>query len=291
MRMTTIRSSGGVFMVLSLAVALAFSWALAACDTVGHNGDVLPNPPSQAQIDDARDLVDSASAVADQGSEVLELLGLWPVYECSEPRTTFVGQVADGFSVDHPCVSVSASSGSATDSVTVSFPPAGCDVEGLVLSGDATLVYSGGTDRLDLEVDLNALTVDGAALPWTVGYGVCGDEDRVWGVGGGTVPGHEAYTFAVDLTVALQGGFPVFGSDTLLLNGDVELDGTGGQGLYTGTFTALEMDVGDYLPRAGSFRFSHDSGTTVRAVFSRNLVYGQVTLYINDHDPVTIPLL
>lgn len=32
-------------------------------------------------------------------------------------------------------------------------------------------------------------------------------------------------------------------------------------------------------------------GHHVRAVFSRNLVYGQVTLYIDDHDPVTIPLL
>ncbi len=40
-----------------------------------------------------------------------------------------------------------------------------------------------------------------------------------------------------------------------------------------------------------SATLTHDSGTTVRAVFSRNLLYGEVTLYINDHDPVTIPLL
>ncbi len=271
-------------------MGLALALALAACGG-DHNDNVLPDPPSQAQIEDARELVDAASAVADQGREVLELLGLWPVYECGEPRSTFVGQVADGFSVDHPCASVSTTSSSAVDSVFLSFPPAGCDVDGLVLSGDATLLYSEGTDRMDLEVDLRDLQLDDATLPWTVGYGVCGDEERVWAQGSGTVPGHPAYTYAVDLTVALQGGIPVFGTDTLLLNGDVELDGPQGSGLYTGTFTALEIDVGDYLPRAGSFTLTHDSGTTVRAVFSRNLVYGQVTLYINDHDPVTIPLL
>jgi len=280
MRMTTIKCLFGVIIGLGLA--------LAAC-VGGQDNDVLPDPPSQTQIDDARDLVDAASAVADQGREVLELLGLWPVYVCGEPQSSFVGQVADGFSVDHPCASVSITSSSAVDSVFLSFPPAGCDVDGLVLSGDATLLYSEGTDRMDLEVDLRDLQLDGASLPWTVGYGVCGDEDRVWAQGSGTVPGHSSYTFEVDLTVALQGGMPVFGSDTLLLNGDVELDGP--QGIYSGTFTELEIDVGDTLPRAGSFTLTHDSGTTVRAVFSRNLLYGEVTLYINDHDPVTIPLL
>lgn len=289
MTATTIRKLGVT--LLGLLLVACGGGGGGGNDNSNNNNfiDIFPDPPSQSQISDARDVVDAASAVADQGREVLELLGLWPVYECGEPRGTFVGQVADGFALDHPCASVSTTSGSAVDSVLLSFPPAGCDVDGLMLSGDATLLYSGGTDRLDLEVDLHALALDGAVLPWTVGYGACGDEERIWAVGEGTVPGDPSYTFAVDLTVAMQAGFPVFGSDTLVLDGDVQLDGP--RGVYTGTFTALEIDVGDYLPRAGSLRLTHDSGTTVRAVFSRNLLYGQVTLYINDHDPVTIPLL
>lgn len=286
MRENTIRKLGLMLVGLML---VACSGGGGNSNSNNNFNNILPDPPSQTQINAARDVVDAASAVADQGREVLELLGLWPVYECGEPRSTFVGGVVDGFALDHPCASVSTTSGSAMDSVLLSFPPAGCDVDGLMLSGVASLLYSGGTDRLDLEVDLTALQLDGEALRWTVGYGVCGDEERVWAVGEGTVPGEPTYTFAVDLTVALQAGFPIFGSDTLVLDGEVVLDGP--RGVYTGTFTALEIDVGDYLPRAGTLRLTHDSGTTVRAVFSRNLIYGQVTFYINDHDPVTIPLL
>lgn len=270
------------------AVFLAVALLLPACgDSDPGNNNHLPNPPSQAEIDQARSRLEVAVAVARLGRDALELLGIWPVYTCEEPRATFVGEVASQFALDHPCATVSASAlGAEADAVLLSFPQAGCEVEGHTLSGDATLLYAGSLDGLELTADLAELAVDGHQLQTELGYRQCGDEDAVWVQSEGLVPGHADLSFTLDLTLRLQAGLPVFGADTLILDGTATL--TSGAGTDLLTVTALAFDVGDTLPSSGSLRIVTAGGTTVSAVFSSGFLYGEVEVTIDDYDPVRI---
>lgn len=255
----------------------------------GNNNSIIPNPPSQEQIDRATDRIEVAVATAEHVRAALEMLGILPVYECDQPRSTFVGDAVNQFRLDHSCATVSATSlGADADAVFFFFPSPGCDVDGHTLTGDATVVYAGSTDAMEVTADLTALEVDGRPVQLEVGYGTCGDEDRVWATGEGTVYGHPDYTYTVDMTVALQAGIPVFGSDTLILNGTATL--TSPRGTDTVTFEDLQFDVGDYLPKAGTVRIQTAEGTTITARFSTSFLYGEVQLTIDDYDPVRVPI-
>ena len=107
--------------------------------------------------------------------------------------------------------------------------------------------------------------------------------------GDGTLPTHPDYTFALDLTVSLLAGVPIFGSDTLVLNGTAAV--TGASGTDTVTCQALEFEVGSYVPSSGAVIVTTSGGTTIRVEFSENFLTGQAEVTIDDHDPVMIPLL
>lgn len=255
----------------------------------GNNNNVIPNLPSQEEIDSATDMVEVAVAVAEHARTALELLGIWPVYECTHPRSTYVAGVANQFETEYPCATVSATSlGTEADAISISFPPQGCDVDGHTMTGDATLIFAGSVDSMEATADFRALTVDGRPVQLQVGYGNCGDEDRVWAEGEGTVPGHAGYTYTLDITLTLQAGIPVFGSDTLIVNGTATL--TSARGTDTITFQDLEFDVGDYLPKNGTIRVETAEGITITARFSSNFLYGEVELTINNYDTVRVPI-
>lgn len=244
--------------------------------------------PGQAEIDSARQRVEAAVSLADHAKTVLEMLGLLPSYDCGQPRRSWVGEIAAGFSVEHPCASaVAEQDGADGDRVRLTFPEAGCRALGRELAGEAVFAYSGGSDRFSLDADFSALRVAGETLGGHAGYGTCGDEKRVWAGGAGRLPGLEV-GFAFDITVAIRSGIPIFGSTTLILDGDGQLgDGAASDQVF---FQQLKVEPGALLPKAGLLRIVTADGHRIEARFADGLLIGQVEIRIDDHEPVTVPL-
>jgi hypothetical protein len=137
------------------------------------------SPPTQVEIDEARDRVDVALGAATQARAALELLGILPVYTCGESRRSFVGNAAATLEAQVGCVTAETEALDATtDAVVLSFPQEGCELREHTVSGQTAFKYSGGEDRMDLKADLRGLRVDGDPLQVEVGYGTCGDESR-----------------------------------------------------------------------------------------------------------------
>jgi hypothetical protein len=248
----------------------------------------LPNLPGQEDIDWASGLVESSAGIADIARTALEMLGLFPTYECEEPRATFVSGTADQFALDHPCVSVSIDSQVESDSIILEFPPEGCEIEGILLGGQAVFSYAGGTDSMELEADLTELQVNGNLLQTTVGYGTCGDEKRYWVTGQGSLPGQAGLTYSLNMTVGLRDGMPVIGGTTLLLDGTAQLHSS--EGTDQLTFEDLEYEIGDMLPKEGTIRIETASGRTIQAKFSSSFPIGEVEITIDDYDPLPVPV-
>ncbi|KFA92671.1 hypothetical protein [Archangium violaceum] len=248
-------------------------------------------PPTQEEIDDAKTRVDLAIHAANQARLALELLGLLPVYTCGEPRRTFVGQAADGIHAKVSCVTASAEArDESTDAVVLSFAEGGCSVNGHTVSGQSAFVYHGGEDRMDLTADLNGLTVDGKVLQATVGYGTCGDETRFWTTAAGALPGRPGNTYRVDGRLGVREGAPLFGGTTLVFDGPGEVSGPLGRDRVT--FTALEYEVGEFLPKKGQALIETARGHRVQVDFSEVLWrVGKVEVEIDDKAPVTVPIV
>ena len=248
-------------------------------------------PPSTEEIEDARARVDLAVLAAHQARMALELLGLLPVYTCGEPRRTFVGRAAEGAQTKVACVTATAETlDDSTDAVMLSFPEANCTVSGHTVSGRSAFLYSGGEERMELRADLRELKVNGQPLQAKVGYGTCGDERRFWAEAAGDLPGRAGYSYHVDGRVGVREGAPIFGGTTLVFDGPGEVSGALGTDRVT--FTGLQYEVGEYLPREGEALIETASGHRVKVNFSPVLWrVGKVELEIDDRAPVTVPIV
>lgn len=242
-----------------------------------------PDLPSQTEIEAAKAELSGAVASAEGARAALELLGILPSYECGEPRRTFVGRVVEELTVSWSCATfTTAAVGDQADVVTVTFAAAGCPVTGHTLGGTLVLRYSGGEDRMDLELDARALVVDGALVGALAGYGTCGDETRYWALA-------EGDGYRVDVQIAKRDGIPLIGGTTLLIDGSAQL--TDDAGTDSVAFTGVEYEVGDLLPRHGTIVIQTAAGRRIEATFDLDSpIYGSVRLVIDAHDAVTIYL-
>ncbi|KFE67822.1 hypothetical protein [Hyalangium minutum] len=249
------------------------------------------SPPTQEEIDEARDKAEVALGVANQARSALELLGLLPVYTCGEDRRTFVGKAVESAQAKVGCVTASAEALDATtDAVILSFPQGGCEVSKRTVSGQTAFRYSGGKDRMELKADLRQLKVDGSSLQAEVGYGTCGDESRYFVLAEGPLPKKPEYTFRVDGQVGKRDGVPIFGSTSLVLNGPGEVTGPNGTGRLT--LTELEYEIGEYAPKEGEVLLETADDHTVKAAFKTTLWrLGKMELTIDDREPVTVPIV
>lgn len=247
-------------------------------------------PPTQEELEDAKSRVDLVVHAAHQARLALELLGILPVYTCGPERRTFVGQVAEGARAKVACVTATAEArGASTDAVVLSFPET-CSVNGHTVSGQSAFLYTGGKERMDLFADLHGLTVDGHGLQATVGYGTCGDEKRFWTEAAGALPGRAGSTYRVDGRVGLREGAPLFGSTSLVFDGPGEVSGPLGTDRVT--FTGLEYEVGEFLPKKGQALIETARGHRVKVDFSEVLWrVGKVEVEIDDKAPVTVPIV
>jgi hypothetical protein len=248
-------------------------------------------PPTQEEIDTARDRVDVALAAAKQARYALEVLGILPVYTCGEPRRSFVGKAAESARAQAGCITATTETLDATtDAVRLSFPEAGCEVRKHTVSGQTDFKYSGGEDRMDLFADLRELQVDGYPLQAQVGYGTCGDEARYYALAEGTLPRRADYAYRVDGRVGKREGLPIIGGTSLVLNGPGEL--TGPTGTNRLTFTDLVYELGEYAPKEGQALLETTEGGRVQVTFSQTLWrLGKMELVIDDKDPVTVPIV
>ena len=248
-------------------------------------------PPTKEEIDDAKGRVRAALAAAEQARRILELLGILPVYECGESeRVAFVGKVADGFRRDYPCATVTTEALSNADAVIGTFPEAGCEVRRHSVSGKASFVYSGGSDRFELHLDGRELKVDGEPLQAKAGYGKCGDETRYWALAEGDLPKRPEIHFKVDGRAGVREGLPIIGSDTLVFDGPGEVAHPDGTDRVT--FAGLHYEIGEYLPKEGTIEIDTSSGHHVRATFKTTLWrLGEAEIQVDDKEPKTVPII
>lgn len=246
-------------------------------------------PTTQEQIDTARGQVEAALEASHQVRTALELLGILPTYTCGEPRRLFVGRVVGELTAKYACVTASTEAeGDTADVVRLAFSP-NCRVEGHSVTGDAIFRYSGGEDRLALEADLRGLKVDGETLHARVGYGTCGDEKRVWAEAEGTLPRRTDIGFAVNVQVGIRSSnLPLIGGTTLVLDGPAELRTA--EGANRVTFTGLQYEVGEYLPKEGELLIETADGHSVKATFSSVLWrVGRVELSVDGGEKISVP--
>lgn len=248
-------------------------------------------PTKQEQLDAARGQVEAALEASHQVRTALELLGVLPTYTCGEPRRLFVGRVVGELTARVACVTATTEAeGDTADVVRLAFAP-GCRVQGHAVTGDALFRYSGGEDRLSLEADLRSLQVDGETINARVGYGTCGDEKRVWASSQGTLPRRADVSYSVDVQVGIRSSnLPLIGGTTLVLDGPAEVRTA--QGANRVTFTGLEYEVGEYLPKNGELLIETADGHSVKASFSSLLWrVGHVEVSVDGGEKVTLPVV
>lgn len=248
-------------------------------------------PPTQEEVEDAKARTKAALDAAQQVRRALELLGILPTYDCGEPRRSFVGKAVDQVKAELGCVTATAAElDASTDAVTLAYAAEGCTVRDYSLTGSSLFRYNGGEDRFDLEADFTETKLDGEPLRARAGYGKCSDEQRYWGAAQGPLPEHEQVTFRVDGRVAAREGLPVIGGTTLLLDGEGEV--THPDGADRVTFTGLEYELKEYLPKEGELYVETSSGRRVRARFKSTLWrLGEAEVTVDDRDPVKVPIV
>lgn len=247
--------------------------------------------PTQEEIDAARLRVEQAASAMSRARAAMELLGVMPVYECGEPRRTFVGRATESVHAQVACITATSEPVDAsTDAVVLTFSEAGCSVRGHGVSGQVRFLYSGGESRMELSADLRGLRVDGHALQAQVGYGTCGDESSAWVRVEGALPGKPGHSLLVDAHMAKRDGLPWVGSTELRLDGVGALSGP--EGTDSVTVTGLLYELGDLAPKEGEVLVESAEGSRVRATFRPGLWrLGKMELVIDDSDPVTVPIV
>ena len=249
-------------------------------------------PPTQAQLEAARAQVESAMHAADRARSGLELLGLLPVYTCGEARRLFMGRALEAARAEVACARAEVQAlDESTDALVLALPEEGCAVRGHTVRGQAVFSFRGGEDRFEVFADVRDLEVDGEALHAKVGYGTCGDETRYWAEAEGPLAHLPGHGYRIDAQVRRQGGLPLIGGTTLVLDGPGELRRPEGSADRV-ALTALHYELGHYLPSEGSVQLDTADGHRVVATFTTRLWrLGEVELEVDDHEPVTVPLV
>src|SRR5688500_9469806 len=110
------------------------------------------NPPTREELEAAKATLDVMADALEGGKSALELLGILPVYDCGEPRRTFVGEAASGVDAEIGCLSAPSEIVSDTeDRILLDFGTGGCEAAGHTVTGTAGVLYSGGEDALSVE--------------------------------------------------------------------------------------------------------------------------------------------
>jgi hypothetical protein len=256
----------------------------------GTNPPVDVNPPTSDEFTEAKTLVLLSMDALQQVHAALDLLGIIPVYECGESRATFVGDIVPQLQSQLGCAQITTSAQADSDSVILSFPQEGCDVGDHTLSGQVVFTYSGGEDRMDLVLNATGLNIDGDAVQVSGGYSTCGDQESYFVSVAGALPGQSGATFALDASVTVQEGFPIFGSPTLIFDGVGQLNTNAGTTQLT--LDNVEYQPGDIIPQSGVVTLDTASGHSIVATFVTNSSFFQsISVAIDDRDLVTIPLL
>jgi len=247
--------------------------------------------PTQEELEAARVRVEQAMGAAARARSALELLGVLPVYECGEPRRTFVGRASESIQAQVACITVTSEAVDAsTDAVVLAFSEAGCTARGHGVSGLARFHYSGGEERMSLSADLRELKVNGSTLQAQVGYGTCGDESSAWVRTEGALPDLEGHSFRLDGRVASRPGLPLIGGTELRLDGTGAL--TSPAGTDTLTLTGVLYELGDLAPKEGEVLVESAEGGRGKATFRPGLWRtGKMELVIDDGEPVTVPIV
>lgn len=246
--------------------------------------------PTEEEVRDARQRVEAAMEGADQVRAALELLGLLPDYDCGEPRRSFVGKAVAQAQGSVGCLTASTQAeGANADAVVLTYG-AGCTVRGRAVGGRSLLRYAGGEQRMDVEANLEETTVDQRPLLAKAGYGKCGDETRYWGAAQGALPKRPDLWVKVDGRVGAREGMPVLGGTTLVLDGPGELRHR--EGTDRVTFTGLEYELGEYLPKEGSVLVETSSGHRVQARFRSTFWrLGEAEVTVDDRAPARVPVV
>jgi len=246
------------------------------------------NLPSDEEVAQAEQQISEAMRFVHRARTALELLGLLPSYECGTPQRTFVGQAVESARLQMSCVTATTETAGNADLVKLQFPTQGCAVSGRDLSGEAVYSYSGGDERMDMEVDFHALLVGGEALPAKAGYGTCGDESRYWGQADGELsPRHPS---SLSLRVGTRDGLPLIGGTTLLVDGDGRLGREAGNDLLS--LSGVVYEAGEYLPKEGTLIVETASGRRFEVTFETTLWrLGKAEVAIDGKEPVTIPIV
>ncbi|WP_342379625.1 hypothetical protein NVS55_09045 [Myxococcus stipitatus] len=265
-------------------LALSLVLLVAAC---GEN-DV---PPDEL-VESAKARVERAAAAGHLARSALEVLGVMPVYTCGEPRRSFLDVAAVDVRTRLSCVTTSVERVDAvTDAVVLTFAERGCDIHGLKFTGRAVIQYRGGEDRMEVEASLRQLEVDGQPLDVATGYGTCGDQTSVWAQVYTAVPGQPGHGIQLDVQVTHRPGLPLLGGSTLVLDGQGALVIPDGR-VDRLTFTALQYEVGEFLPKEGTLALQTVDGHSVEASFQPSLWrVGKVKLTVDDHKSVTVPIV
>jgi hypothetical protein len=248
-------------------------------------------PPTQAEVEEARGRVEQALEGVERGRNALQVLGLLPDYTCGESQRGFVGRAVEGLRAEAACVSAEALAASETlDVLTLHFAEGGCVLQGLRLEGALLFSFSEGAGRFEVRGDLGRVKVNGRALDARVSYGTCGDETTYDVEVRGEMPDASGNRYSVDASVAQRGGLPLIGGTRLVLDGSGDV--TGPQGTDRTSFEELDYEVGSLLPRAGSLEVQTQDGHRVRATFRTTLWrLGEAELEVDGRESVTVPIL
>jgi hypothetical protein len=91
----------------------------------------------------------------------------------------------------------------------------------------------------------------------------------------------------VDGKVATREGLPVIGGTTIILDGPGEVRHP--DGIDRVTFTGLEYEIKEYLPKEGSVLIETSSGKRIIKTTLWRL--GEAEITVDDHAPVTVPII
>ncbi len=243
-------------------------------------------PPTEEEV---REKVGAANQALTVVKHALELLGIWPRYECGTENRLFGTQAADGLRAQLSCAQVTNGRfDDVSDAVSATFPEEGCAVGEKRLGGSADLVYSGGEDRFAARLMLDALLIDGTPVPATVGYAKCSDQATYWAQAIGSVAPDAP--FAIDASATTRDGLPLIGSTDIILNGTGQV--TTAPGVDRVSFFDLAYTWKEYLPHDGGLLVETSSGHTVRVHFENQFWrLGRARVQIDDEAPQVIPII
>jgi hypothetical protein len=268
---------------------LSLTLATAACGTPAA-------PPVDVQ--EATEKVRAVLAGADVSVKALEVMAALPTFTCGASRSETVAAAASALQLAFPvqgttpCGTVTTSTASDRDTLSLSFPATGCHSGRHDYAGTATFQYAqiaSDPDEYSLSGDIRALKVDDQLLMARTGVTVCGTSQRISVYAEGVVPNRTTVTFLIDGQAGSREGAPVFSTTEIILTGPGELRSSVGTDKLT--LTNLDYVLGTYLPKSGSIGFQTSKGRSIKATFTEQAsMNSEVQVAIDDYKPSNVSL-